>query len=311
MIKLEHEQHATALVDSEAETGARLLIQQSVTSLGQTGGVTAHHVTIQNYNEAPVVQSQWSAGAEASSSSGPDLRASRFIGGDSYLIDRAASVDVEGRTNEFIYWHYGPGAWLRVIPGNALSFRRAELRKRVASAVPGLCAFGAASNNRAFASDLGMTVVGFDGEMLDTIATRISQILLNGEIWGHNHVFVESVTINGIRKFRIRWPAMKQEFEQALANYLAFAREILSLTSATVVPGLALVQEAEFVREKAKWYTEAPKIARCHEAFVCVPIKVPDLATPPTDLLDPFYDAVFDACTLDYADEPKVLRWPD
>lgn len=310
-MKLEHEQRATALPDAEAETGARLLIQQSITSVGQTGGITAHNITIQNYHEAPAEPPQWTMSAEASSPSGPDLRACKFVEGDSYLIDRTASVDIEGRTQDFIYWQYGPGAWLRVIPGNALSFRRAELQKRVARAVPGLCAFGEASHNRMFASALGATVVGFDGELPDTIATRITQVLLNGEIWGHNHVFVESVTTNGIRKFKIRWPAMKREFEHSLSNYLTFARQTFSSSSATVVPGLALVLEAQFVREKVKWYTDPPKITRCHEAFVSVPIKVPDLASPATDLLDPFYDAVFDACTLDYADEPKVLRWPD
>jgi hypothetical protein len=52
-MKLEHEQRATAMSDAETETGARLLIQHSVTSIGQTGGVTAQSVTIQNYYEAP------------------------------------------------------------------------------------------------------------------------------------------------------------------------------------------------------------------------------------------------------------------
>lgn len=309
-MKRAQEQQTAAMSDADAETGARLLIQQSITSIGQTGGVTAHQVTIQHYYEATATPSETSE-EKASPSPEPDLRAPKFVEGDSYLIDRTASVDLEGRANEFIYWHYGPGAWLRVIPDNAMSFRRAELQKLVAGAVPGLYAFGAASHSRVFASNLGTTVVGFDGEKPDTIATRITQVVLNGEMWGHNHVVVESVNTNGIRKFRIRWPAMKEEFEHTLRNYLAFARQTLSSSSATVVPGLALVLEAEFVREKLKWYTETPKITRCQEMFVSRAIKVPDLASPATDLLDPFYDAVFDACTLDYAEEPKVFRGPN
>ena len=45
-MKKSHEQQALALPDSEAEAGASLLLDQSVTSVGQTGGVTAHSVTI-------------------------------------------------------------------------------------------------------------------------------------------------------------------------------------------------------------------------------------------------------------------------
>lgn len=297
--------------EDEVETGARHLLEQSVTSIGQTGGVTAHSVTIQSYHEAPATPPQVSLSAEPSSRSGPDLRACRFVGGDSYLIERTTSVDSEGRSNDFIYWHFGPGAWLRMIPAHVTPFRRAELKKLVDKRLPALCAFGAASRSRVFANNLGTTVVGFDGEEPDTIATRITQILLNGEIWGYNHVFIESVKTNGIRKFRIRWPAMQQEFGQALANYLSFAKQAFSSSSATVVAGLALVMEAEFMREKLKWYTEAPKITRCQETFVSVSINVPDLANAAADLLDPFYDSVFDACTLDYAEEPKILRGPN
>jgi hypothetical protein len=103
---------------------------------------------------------------------------------------------------------------------------------------------------------------------------------------------------------------MQYEFDTTLANYLSFASMVYPGEALTVVAGLAMVLEAEFVREKPKWFLEPPPITRCQEAFVSVVVTVQDVSVAPNALLTPFYDAVFDACTLPYAEEPKVYQFP-
>src|SRR5579859_2404373 len=50
-MKKSHEAQATPLPGDQAEAGARVLIDQGVSSIGQTGGITARTVNI-TYNEA-------------------------------------------------------------------------------------------------------------------------------------------------------------------------------------------------------------------------------------------------------------------
>jgi hypothetical protein len=92
---------------------------------------------------------------------------------------------------------------------------------------------------------------------------------------------------------------------------MQFTKQSLQLAlPITVVAGLALVKNAEFVREKSKWFTEAPKVMRCLEQFVARYWTVQDFSITPQSLLEPFYAAVFDACSLDYGAEPRTYTWP-
>jgi hypothetical protein len=310
-MKLDHEAQATHLPDAEAEAGARMLIDQSVTSVGQSGGITAHVVHI-NLAEAPPTSSVERQGAaDVPPGNSANLRAATFFAGDSYLIDRSSWVDEEGRTSEFLYWQYGPSAWLRVLPATPKDYGRSELQRTAQSAQPALRAFGVSHRTEVFSNVLGSTAVGFDGDLPDTIATRITQVLRSGEIWGLNSVFVERVMTKGIRSFRILWTPMRQDFEATLSHYIQFADDTLKLQPPfTVVAGLAMVRDAEFIRDKSAWFTNPPRTTRCLEDFVSVSCLVADLDGAPSRLLEPFYNAVFDACTLDYSEEPTVHTWP-
>jgi hypothetical protein len=183
--------HCACPIRTRSAAHARCANSRSPQS-GRVGGVTAHSVTIHNYHEAATTpQPEMPRDPGFAATVRDDLRKHTFFEGDSYLIERTASVDSEGRANEFVYWHYGPSAWLRVIPANRKELRRAQLPRLVTSGPAVLTSFGAAGQQRVFSNVLGASVLGFDAERPDTIASRLTQVLLNGEIWGMNREVVE------------------------------------------------------------------------------------------------------------------------
>lgn len=233
-----------------------------------------------------------------------------FIHGAGEQIARTRSRDKEGRENEFVYWHRAPTAWLRLIPSMPKAYGLAELRRLLERSSIPLLPFGTSESYRLFPNGRGVVVLGFDGDLPETIATRIAQVSQTGEIWAHNRTLVEVQSESSNARL-IPWPAMKQEFESALANYMQIAQLALNLTTPiTFVAGLALVDGAEFVRQKSVWFGEHPKRETCWRDFVPVhgTINAPEML--PAQLLDPFYRAVFDACGLAYEEELRSHIWP-
>lgn len=303
-MKALHEQRATAMADADSEHAAELFMNQQVTSVDQTGGITAHTVNI--INHGPIA----AEGARADARPSP-LDDYTFVSNGGEQIARTPSRDKDGHLSEFVYWHRSPTAWLRLIPSMPKTYGRAELLRLVENAPVPLVPFGGGHSARIFPNDKGVVTIGFDGELPDTIATRIAQVFRTGEIWAHDRVLIDPTPFESHGTCRIPWPTLNLEFERALANYLQFAKQSLQLRPpVTVVAGLALVKNAEFIRDKSKWFTNPPKSMRCLEQSVARYWPVHDLGIAPGSLLDPFYEAVFDACSLDYATEPRVHTWP-
>lgn len=309
-MKKSHEARATPLPDDQAQEGARVLIDQGVSSIGQTGGITARTVNI-TYNEASPTAPELLRSAIHKPASAKSLEAPTFFEGGSYLIDHGASVDEEGRSSSHIYWHYGPSAWLRFIPSGSKTYGRTELTRIVGAALPPLIPFGLSSRTEIFTNTQGTTLVGYDGPLPNAIATRITQVTRDGEIWGLNRVFVDEVRRDGIRSNRILWSPLKQDFEQTISSYLDFCQRSLKFERPfIIVAGLACVDNAEFIRDKAKWFVDPPKTARCLDSFVSRACEVTDIPADPSILLEPFYTALFDSCALSFADEPRVYTYP-
>lgn len=303
-MKAEQEAGTAAISDGIAEHAARLLINRLVASTNQTGGITAGTVNINVNVQQPAVYDQ-----QIERSTAGTLSDYTFVSNGGERIARTQSRAQDGGPNDFVYWHTGPTAWLRVIPSTPKVYGRAELLRLVQNTPFQLRPFGNGEFKCIHANDHGVVAIGFDGALPETIATRITQIFRTGEIWGHDKTLIDP-QMNLSNTCRIPWPSIKEEFEDTLANYLQFAQHVLQLDLAiTVVAGLALVKDAVFVRNKVKWHVEPPKTTHCLEQFVWRSATIRQFVTPPSQLLEPFYGAVFDACSLDYSEELQMHVW--
>lgn len=69
------------------------------------------------------------------------------------------------------------------------------------------------------------------------------------------------------------------------------------------------MEGAILTREKSQWFTDYPSENKCLEWKILHSWTVSDFAAPST-VPEAFYRDLFDACTLDYSQEPRVYSWP-
>jgi hypothetical protein len=237
------------------------------------------------------------------------LEACSFVESANGPIARARSRDDEGRDSEHVYWHHSPSAWLRLIPTHGKQFERLALRQRVERAAPPLRAFGDAPRQQIESNRYGIIVLGYDGGELPHIAMQLTQVFRSGEIWGLNRSLIEPRVTKPMRTFQIPWPEVELQFRQMLANYLDFAREALDVSlPLTLVAGLAMVRDAEFVGQKAKWFSNPPPRTRCFKDFVHHQAMIPKWGIAQGPLLDPFFRTILDECDQDSSEWLEVLR---
>lgn len=225
-----------------------------------------------------------------------------FNGGGQLAHSRAR--DDEGRDSEYIFWHHGPSAWLRVVPVNRKSFRRPQLIQMLNDARSPIRPFGDSRSVCRVTNANGEVLSGFDDDLPDAIATRITQVFLTGEIWGLNKTLIVPQGDNAKRIFHVTWPALAEVCEVTLRNYLQFACEVLDLEPPVIViAGVTMLWDAVLVRDKSKWYTDPPAPVRFLESTVRRHWEIPDFDVDPAAVLTPLYAAIFDACGLDYTTE--------
>jgi hypothetical protein len=114
-MKNEHERREPSMSDESASLGAALLIDNSVKSLNQSGGITAQTVTIHNY---PQTSEPTRAPASPTGfvSVEPKNGHARFRVPDQPLGVRWDSPSYSDRADQEIFLSAGAAAWLRVIP---------------------------------------------------------------------------------------------------------------------------------------------------------------------------------------------------
>lgn len=223
-----------------------------------------------------------------------------FVESGNGQIARTRARDDEGRESEFVYWHHSPSAWLRLIPAYGKKFERPALRRCVECAVPRLRAFGDAPRQQLEGNRYGVVALGYDGDEIPHIAMQVTQVFLSGEVWGLNRSLIEPRVIKQARKFQVPWPETELQFRQTLAHYLTFARETLELPlPLTLVAGLAMVRDAEFVAEKAKWFSDPPRRSRCFQEFIRYQVMIPKWDAPEAPVLDPFFKTILNECEQD------------
>jgi hypothetical protein len=230
------------------------------------------------------------------------LESCSFIASGDGSIARTKARDDEGRESEHVYWHHSPSAWLRLIPARSKNFGRTELRRLVEGATIPLRAFGGDVRQQLESNDYGVVALGFDGDELPHIAMQLTQVFRSGEIWGLNRSLIEPIRIKPHRTFQIPWPALQQQFQQTLARYIDFARQVLELPlPVTLVAGLAMIRDAVFIGEKAQWLTDPPRRTRCFQEFIRHQATIHEWGEPQPTLLEPLFKTTLDECDQDYA----------
>lgn len=224
-------------------------------------------------------------------------------------IAQTKSRDTEGRENDYVFWHHGPCAWLRLIPAQPKNFTRAQLVKLVKSGLPPIRPFGYSAHSQIEPNKYGVVSIGYD-DALQTIAMELTQVFQSGEIWGLNHTLIEPRRTEPTRAYQIPWPATELMFRQALAHYIEFAQRSLELTlPITIVAGLGMVDQTPFIPAKRQWFSDAPKPSYCYEQFISSRMMISQWDAPQAPLLDPFFTKILDACGEDYAEWQKYT-WP-
>lgn len=214
-------------------------------------------------------------------------------------IARTQARSDEGRESDYVYWHHGPSAWLRLIPARSKDFSRARLARLIKEASVPLQAFGDAPLTRIEANDYGVVVIASHGEELSEVATEVTQVLLSGEIWGLNRSLIEPKRTQPMRTYQIPWPAAEQRFRTSLTQYVGFAKAVLGYDLPIVaVAGLAMVRDVVLVREAGKWFENTPKTVRSFENFIrsVVTIESWDRSEVGDALIGSLFEKVFDAC---------------
>lgn len=217
-------------------------------------------------------------------------------------IARTPARDDEGRASEYVFWHQNPSLWLRIVPHLNKRYRRAQLEALVRAAANPLNVLGGSRAREIALNEYGLIILGFDGNEPETIATRLSQVFLTGEIWGINRLILEPKRTQP-RNFQIPWPEVADTLENSLANYLQFANETLGLDyPLSVIMGLAHVRDAVFLR-KTKGSSGDPKTPRSFESQIVRLQLIREPGSQSRDIFQPLYEAIFEACGLDYSEE--------
>lgn len=224
-------------------------------------------------------------------------------------IAQTNTRDNEGRESEYVFWHEGPSAWLRLIPAQSKHLSRVNLGRIVNGAFP-LQSFGEHANRRIVSNEFGAVVIGYDENEPPAIATDITQVFKSGEVWGLNRSLIEPRRVEPHRTFQIPWPATQLLFRATLSHYVAFAQQVLQAAlPITIVAGLAMVDQALFVPAKRQWVSDPEKPTRCFERFIRIVTTLAQWEADQEALLDPFFARILEACEQDYQ-EWRGIRWP-
>lgn len=319
-MKAEHEEAAGAVSEAETSQAISLFELASVTSVNQTGGITANTINYTvNHLNATDDQPRIDMGASAAHRSLDGAGSGRVLGMEDssfaspggVQLAELESVDETGLTSPFVYLHSGPSAWLRIIPTVQKALTRFALNQLIEGAHHRLYPFGTCARTQNASNVYGATVLGYDTEAPETIATRIAHVLPSGEMWGINKDILRKKVTDPRNTLRIPWPDIQREFQQTLMNFLQFAQFELHLElPITIVAGLGLIGGAIFTREKSAWFTDPPRETKCLEDRILHCWAVSEYPTSPPEIPEKFYVDLFDACLLDFSQEPRVHTWP-
>jgi hypothetical protein len=286
-MKADHEAQATRISDDFAETAAHLLINQSVTTVNQSGGIAAHSIHADTINVhlpsvPPTQHTAWQLQPAADYPSsfiddGKTLCRPRSILGSEPVLD--------------IVWYNGPQFFMRIVPSvpPAKPWNFTELKGMIDAArllpLPAYYESGFSSVNQ-----FGAVVLNCRHVEDQNSAAQITQVSRHGEIWG---IDKRSAVDDGKIQFG------EKTIARALQGYLSFSRDYLRVEApVTIIAGLTDVQGYEFHHPMKGhvWWNPPPPYCNCPS--ILWEDQVTDLNADPARILLPFFDTVWDCCGL-------------
>jgi hypothetical protein len=290
-MKAEHEKGAAQIDDAFAERAAQLLIAQTVVSVNQSGGITAHTVHADTINLYPP-----SVGDTRHPSwqlKPVDSHISSFIEDGQTLCRPRSLLGMEDVLD--IIWYNQPQFFLRLIPREPppKPWNFTAIKAMIDSArllpLPSYYESYFSSPNQ-----FGAVVLNLRRVENQDSAEQITQVSRYGEIWG---IDKRSAVDGSKLKFG------EKTIAQALKNYLSFVRDQLGLkTQLTIVAGFTSVQGFEFhhpMKQNVWW---KPPITHCNCPNIVWDDEIHDVNREPKLTLLPFFDTVWDCCGLSRSD---------
>jgi hypothetical protein len=290
-MKANHESRAASIDDDFAEQAAHLLINQPVTSVNQSGGITAHTVRADTINLYPfhatqTVRPSWQLPlVEAHPSSfiedGQTLCRPRSLLGMEQVLD--------------IVWYNQPQFFMRLIPSQppAKPWNFTNIKSMIDAArllpLPRYYESYFSTPNQ-----FGAVVLNLRRVEDQNSADQITQVSRYGEIWGID----QRIAVDGNK---IKFGEIT--IAQALKEYLSFARDQLRLAPPfTIMAGFTGVQGLEFHHPMKQHVWWKPTITHCNSPRILWQDEIQDLNAEPKAILLPFFDTVWDHCGLSRKD---------
>jgi hypothetical protein len=280
-LKVTHESRATLISDDVAERASLLLISQPVTTVNQSGGITAHTINVTvNSPRSPSQQ------AKAWMLQRTKTHLSSFIeDGETLcrprsLIGREEALDIQ--------WINKPQFFLRLIPSTPhAQMRHAEVKQLIDNArvrpLPNYDYMFSAINK------FGAVSLNSENVARQSTAAQITQVSTFGEIWGID-------TRMAVRDGEIEFG--EKTIAAALSAYLAFARDTLLLSPPiTIITGMTGVEGHAFRHpyDVRRVIFDPPQLP-CNNPNVVWQGEITDLSDDAYILLRPFFDHMWDCC---------------
>jgi len=294
-MKSDHEQRAAAMAEDFVNQAAGLLIDNSVTTSNQSGGITAHTVNIHNYpplkaEAAPVDSSSRFPAAEPKDGQARFRLRDQSLGVNWNPIPYATGIDRE------IFLSVGAAMWLRVMPrtNQGRSWSADELRKCATHGNITLQPFLWTSLEYLRAED-GFGTYAITGNQ-ETETKSVAFAFETGEIWS-----VDTSILNIDKRKNLYFLDIARAFVVGLHNYGLF------LSNLGVEPPFGWIAGLEGVKG---WRLQLPTPHGRASVFPgnsCLSESITangsyDLKQTPGVALRPFFTQICRKCAMEYSE---------
>ncbi|HEY2102740.1 MAG TPA: hypothetical protein VGH08_05770 [Chthoniobacterales bacterium] len=280
-LKITHEGRATPISDDVAERASLLLISQPVTTVNQSGGITAHTINVTvNSPRSPSQQAKTWMLQPTKTHLSSFIEDGEILCRPRSLMGREEALDIQ--------WINQPQFFMRLIPSEPhAQMRYNEIQQLMDSArvrpLPNYDYKFSAINK------FGAVVLNSENVTRQSSAAQITQVSTFGEIWGID-------TRTAVRDGEIKFG--EKAIAAALSAYLAFARDTLLLNPPiTIITGMTGVEGHAFHHpyNPRRVMFDPPRLP-CNHQDVIWQGKISDLNDDAYITLRPFFDHMWDCC---------------
>jgi hypothetical protein len=221
-MKSDHEQRGSSMSGEVVSRAAELLIDNSVKTLHQSGGIAAHTVNIHNYSPPSKTEHVLDSSPKGFAAAEPKNGQARFRLLDQPLGIHWDPMPYAGGTDHEIFLSTGPAMWLRVMPRRVTPERTWSVDELHTNATRGnlpLQPFSWTSLNYLRAED-GFGTYSTSG-IRESETNSAAFAFETGEVWG---VDTSLLSANSLK--HLHFLAIAQALLKGLSNYGAFLHNL-------------------------------------------------------------------------------------